>query len=73
LPSALSSWLGTRDFFRFGYLMKKLQGMNFRLRNGVIFALTAILSEIYVRTVSGAFDQWSARLYGCKTNSMEHV
>jgi hypothetical protein len=56
LPSHSIILTWPRDFFRFGYLKKEFQEMNFRLRNGVISALTTILNEISVRTVSGAFD-----------------
>jgi hypothetical protein len=40
------------DFFLFGYLKKKTQGINFRSQNGVISAVTTILREIPVRTLS---------------------
>jgi hypothetical protein len=47
------------DFFLFGYLKKEPQGMNFRCQNGVISAMTAILSEIPVQTFSEVFDHGS--------------
>jgi hypothetical protein len=43
------------DFFLFGYLKKALQWMNIRSQNGVISVVTAISSEIPVRTLSGRF------------------
>jgi histone-lysine N-methyltransferase SETMAR len=48
--------LAPYDFFLFDYLKREFQGMNFRFQNGVISAVTAILGEILVRTLSGVFD-----------------
>jgi hypothetical protein len=61
------------DFFAFGYLKKELQGMNFGSQNGVISAMTAILSEISIRTLSGMFDQWVERLHEYTINGGEYV
>jgi hypothetical protein len=47
--------------------------MNFRSQNGVISAVTAILSEIPVQMLSRVFDQWIERLHGCITNGREYV
>jgi hypothetical protein len=68
-----SADLAPCDFFLFDYLKKELQWMNFIFLNGVISAVTAILSEIPVRTLSGVFDQWIERLHGCITNSGGYV
>jgi hypothetical protein len=39
----------------------------------VISAVTTILREIPVRTLSWVFDQWIERLDGCNTNGGEYV
>jgi hypothetical protein len=65
--------LALDDLFLFSHLKKELQGMNFRSQNGMISAVTAILSEIPVRTVSEVFDQWIEILHECIANDCEHV
>jgi hypothetical protein len=45
-------------------MKKKLQGMKFRPQNKVISAVTGILPERPVRTLSGVFDQSNERLHG---------
>jgi hypothetical protein len=61
------------DFLLFGYLKKELQGMNLISQNGMISAVTVILSEIPVRTLSRVFDHWIERLHGYSTNGREYV
>jgi hypothetical protein len=61
------------DLFLLGYLKKELQEMNFRFQNEVISAMTTILSEIPVRTLSEVFDQWIEKLYVCTINGREYV
>jgi hypothetical protein len=58
--SPYSPDLAPCDFFLFGYLKTaELQGINFRSQNWVISAVTAILNEIPVRTLSRVFDHGS--------------
>jgi hypothetical protein len=68
-----SSDLAPCDFVLFGYLKKKLQGMNFRCQNAVISAITTIVSEIPIRTLSGIFDEWNKGLHRCTINYGEYV